>query len=879
VVRGFTHSRWAVRNSAMMVFASIVQRAVDNHKGSEASARGTTARSFFARFPALLGFLLAELAGITGHAVQLSPEDGKPVGVTAVEGTAPTTGGLTPALFPILLLLGKMRPDDSLESTHTGGTGAGLDGAPVHLFIPLLEACSSLAEQKIRIAAASAVAALTVGDDAVLHTQRRLTRLVAALRDGGGRDSTTTAAAPKADLALLSANSMHGWLLTCNATLQPLIRRAKQESASAGTSLLDLSPLLPALWDALALLSARHAGRNRPYWCPPMARAFLALCRTVASASASAAGAPSSSGRDLLVAVCRWALWPVAPTDAPWEGESEGSNRALFVLPDEGNLWRDALCEMVKLRSGQSHSGAEPTTASAFEALPLSTLVSLLHHTHSEVRLGVLEGLQAALTNYCSAGCSAELREMIVVSSCLLMRARREQEPPLLRIVYELLVLLLPQLPWEQERPDGQLAAELVPLVRRTRDVLTHADMWSHLVGTVVEQPKGTAGGTQAGESVGASLWDTIAAGAASALESLSPSKPNKSSGGDSAAVAAGALRMHAVAGGALRVLGLAVSLEGASVPPVRMAQWLSLAEAATTLEQPLELRAAGATSLLYSNVLAVATAGCPAALRSVAVRVWLLALQLLQDDDSEVRDTATAFVCAHESGGDSTEGLLSELSCLDFVSARLAQALLDDVARGPDEEGTSGIDRVHGLLQQTLGRYSEVRAVVSASGRDSSTRVFEPEQHNLHVEARSAARVLSKALVTAAVSLRADSESAQETGHAYAQEARGLITGWLVVEAQNALDLLHAAGQVSFDGCSGGASFDPRVFLWCDGALYAAAQLVGAAGEEATEADALLSAVPRAAEVSAAARIVLGAARRSPIHPSLVASLQQLAL
>ena len=41
-VRGW-HLQWGVRNSSMMLFSSVVQRAVDNDKRSEASSSGSTA--------------------------------------------------------------------------------------------------------------------------------------------------------------------------------------------------------------------------------------------------------------------------------------------------------------------------------------------------------------------------------------------------------------------------------------------------------------------------------------------------------------------------------------------------------------------------------------------------------------------------------------------------------------------------------------------------------------------------------------------------------------------------------------------------------------------------------------------------------------------
>ena len=79
-VRGFQSRHWAVRNSSMMVFSSVVQRAVDNDKNESGGARAATASEFFQRFPSLFFFLLSELGNITGHRIVC--KHGWPEGVT-----------------------------------------------------------------------------------------------------------------------------------------------------------------------------------------------------------------------------------------------------------------------------------------------------------------------------------------------------------------------------------------------------------------------------------------------------------------------------------------------------------------------------------------------------------------------------------------------------------------------------------------------------------------------------------------------------------------------------------------------------------------------------------------------------------------------------
>ena len=79
-VRGFQSRHWAVRNSSMMVFSSVVQRAVDNDKNESGGARAATASEFFQRFPSLFFFLLNELGNITGHKIKC--KNGWPESVT-----------------------------------------------------------------------------------------------------------------------------------------------------------------------------------------------------------------------------------------------------------------------------------------------------------------------------------------------------------------------------------------------------------------------------------------------------------------------------------------------------------------------------------------------------------------------------------------------------------------------------------------------------------------------------------------------------------------------------------------------------------------------------------------------------------------------------
>jgi thyroid adenoma-associated protein len=58
-VKGFKSPLWAIRNSSMMVFSSVVQRTVDNDKRESGGIRAATASDYFHRFPSLFPFLLS----------------------------------------------------------------------------------------------------------------------------------------------------------------------------------------------------------------------------------------------------------------------------------------------------------------------------------------------------------------------------------------------------------------------------------------------------------------------------------------------------------------------------------------------------------------------------------------------------------------------------------------------------------------------------------------------------------------------------------------------------------------------------------------------------------------------------------------------------
>ena len=118
-----------------------------------------------------------------------------------------------PTLYPMLLLLSKFRVDEDLErheeeGASTEGMSAKQIAVDLSLFFPLLARASRKAEQKIRLAAAGAMAALTPSMEAADSIKKTLEKL--------SRQDLST--------FTISYNALHGQLLIALALSQGLLR-------------------------------------------------------------------------------------------------------------------------------------------------------------------------------------------------------------------------------------------------------------------------------------------------------------------------------------------------------------------------------------------------------------------------------------------------------------------------------------------------------------------------------------------------------------------------------------------------------------------------------------------------------------------------------
>jgi len=124
---GLSSPRWAVRNSALLLLASLLERALRNRRSRDehAAANALGVRDFFARAPELHPFLLRQLRACAVHG--------------RAGGGGGGSGGeavLQPDTFAILLLLSKLVPSATAQE-------ATADTLDLGAFVPLVRACDT----------------------------------------------------------------------------------------------------------------------------------------------------------------------------------------------------------------------------------------------------------------------------------------------------------------------------------------------------------------------------------------------------------------------------------------------------------------------------------------------------------------------------------------------------------------------------------------------------------------------------------------------------------------------------------------------------------------------------------------------------------------
>eukprot|EP01034_Spumella_vulgaris_P032821 gene32821-40513_t len=412
-VRGFSSSKWGVRNSSMMVFSAVVQRAVDNDKNDSGGASAATAVEFFQRFPSLFPFLLQELAKVTSFSVV--SRDEWPVAIAPDNASASVIqqghNEVHPSLYPLLLLLSKLRA--AMVSSAPAAVEVSGDKqtqtlfADISLFVPLVESCSPQKVQQVRVMAAKALVALVPLREVPTKATVILSGLIEKLQ--------------LQSEARVSANEIHGSLLLVFEMLQGLHRHVCVSSVSNRDFFAELqeeifSGVLPRLAQAVNLLAS-----NR---CPPLHLVLLRSAR-IARDLLQVSAEYSAAANDILLKQSRNVLISVIPA------ASNGEIVTLSPLLYEPVLWREALTDLV----GHSLN----TTTSSDHKLSVADILSLLDSTVSEVREGALLGFKKAIDSLGASDALSGALASGAVLEKLVRRAELEKEPPILQLTLELL--------------------------------------------------------------------------------------------------------------------------------------------------------------------------------------------------------------------------------------------------------------------------------------------------------------------------------------------------------------------------------------------------------------------------------------------------------
>ncbi|KAI8146003.1 putative death-receptor fusion protein-domain-containing protein [Fennellomyces sp. T-0311] len=143
-ISGFSSSSWAIRNCAVMLFSTLLQRTFGTKKTKDehSAVNKLTGREFFTRYPQLHPYLLEQLT----------------IAVDQLLAKSTATSTVHPGLYPILTLLSRLHP------SVMDGTDQVTAMAP---FVPLVTSCAVSAIFKTREMAARALVPLIPSSELV----------------------------------------------------------------------------------------------------------------------------------------------------------------------------------------------------------------------------------------------------------------------------------------------------------------------------------------------------------------------------------------------------------------------------------------------------------------------------------------------------------------------------------------------------------------------------------------------------------------------------------------------------------------------------------------------------------------------------------------
>jgi hypothetical protein len=271
-----------VRNAATLCFSALLVRMLGfKNAALRTAARGSlTLPHFLSRYPSLHPFLLAQLDAATRGLRVTAPVATAPGAPEDCHWAGAAAHTCHPALHPLLILLTRLRPVNAAADALRIGTAA----LPLQPFAPLLARCCAAPLHAVRELAARALAALITPKQ--LHAE--LASRVAALPADGAQLCSSPRGHPG------GLDGVHGALCVLRDLL--LLNVAAAPGAQAAQMLGDA---VPALLRRLRLADAASSG------CPAVSRAFVQVLAAAKSCIADVASSMRSPAlrRELLAHV------------------------------------------------------------------------------------------------------------------------------------------------------------------------------------------------------------------------------------------------------------------------------------------------------------------------------------------------------------------------------------------------------------------------------------------------------------------------------------------------------------------------------------------------------------------------------------------------
>lgn len=276
-------------------------------QGPGAAQRAPTAADFFARHPPLHAFLLAQL-GAAAAALDAAAEPAAETAPPAAQAAAAAPAELHPSLFPVLVLLSRLRP--SQHSRLVGGaasSGLAEQRLSPAAFVPLLQRCAATRPLAVRQLAATSLPSLLPPEQHAAVAGE----LAEAVAEGVAAAAVATQGGGRSALRP-SFNALHGQLLQLRALL------AAAAAAGDGTAIAALLTAVARTLAGCAPAACMLGGGNTASGSYVPAAVSLEYIRAAAAGAVLLPAVQAAVGEEAGEATVAAAAWLTAVQRRCW---------------------------------------------------------------------------------------------------------------------------------------------------------------------------------------------------------------------------------------------------------------------------------------------------------------------------------------------------------------------------------------------------------------------------------------------------------------------------------------------------------------------------------------------------------------------------------